>query len=417
MDWQRRLEAANPIQTEWIVRKDGGHVTDILKPMMRTLWIVGLLPRVPHRVQARGARSRFSEDGRGIPKEPLRRKFLRGTPMLLVVFGYLLHFSAATVYNVTRDGGFFGFFANCGYVLRNVFAGITLVHFLTTQDEMLRLLEDSRHLRQFLAASKARQVCRFCVLAVLFVALSWIGLWAATAYAGFGDLQRYFDYYLYKGDVTNGTIPRWLGYAFAFLDATFYSIMTHSLTLLLGFHVCAAVHLRALAADYAAGVESVEPTRAAAAKLKGLRWRLLFLLELLRRFDRVGSPVVFCWYLNAVGNLVLSVPGILVGLGSASAFDYLYMLTDLLANLAAFVALTLALSEPARFVRDSHRTALWLAASGVPGAQALAEAAQSAPVSLSGWGCFYVHRGMVLGVFATVSTYVIVVYQFIQDAV
>ncbi|KAK8787977.1 hypothetical protein V5799_022250 [Amblyomma americanum] len=151
--------------------------------------------------------------------------------------------------------------------------------------------------------------------------------------------------------------------------------------------------------------------------MKGLRWRLLLLTELLRRFDLLGSPVVFCWYLNAVGNLVLSVPGILVGLGSASTSDYLYMLADLLANVAAFVALTLALSEPARLVRDSHRGALWLAASGVPGAQALAEAAQSAPVALSGWGCFHVQRGMVLGVFATVSTYVIVVYQFIQGAV
>ncbi|KAH7960768.1 hypothetical protein HPB49_023154 [Dermacentor silvarum] len=417
MDWQRRLEAANPIQTERIVPEDGGHVTDILNPMMRTLWLVGLLPRDPHKVQATLAASRFSEDARRIREEPLRRKLLRGSPMLFVVFGYLLHFSAATVYNVTHSGGFFGFFANCGYVLRNLFAGITLIHFLTTQNELIRLLEDSRHLRQFLPASKARQVRIFSVVTVLFAALSWLGLWAATAYAGFGDLQRYFDYYLYKGDVTNGTIPRRLGYAFAFLDATAYSTMTHSLTLLLGFHVCAAVYLRALAADYAAGVASAQPWKTGASQLKGLRWRLLFVSELLRRFDRLGSPVVFCWYLNAVGNLVLSVPGILVGLGSASASDYLYMLTDLLANLAAFVALTLALSEPARIVRDSHRAALWLAASGVPGAQALADAAQSAPVSLSGWDCFHVHRGMVLGVFATVSTYVIVVYQFIQDAV
>ncbi|KAH8040553.1 hypothetical protein HPB51_011342 [Rhipicephalus microplus] len=150
--------------------------------------------------------------------------------------------------------------------------------------------------------------------------------------------------------------------------------------------------------------------------MKDLRWRLLFLSELLRRFDHLGSPMVFCWYLNAVGNLLLSVPGKLLGLGSASASDYLYMLTDLLTNVAAFVTRTVALSEPARLVRNSHRAALWLSACGVPGAQALTEVVQSASVSPTGWDCFSVNRGMVLGVFATVSTYVIVVYQFIQDA-
>ncbi|KAH7956876.1 hypothetical protein HPB52_013115 [Rhipicephalus sanguineus] len=403
MEWQHRLEAGNPIQAGLSSKEVD--VMNMFVPMMFTLRLVGLLPG-----------SRFSQERQRFQKEPLRRKLRRGSPMMFVVFGYLLHFSAATVYNVTHSGGFFGFFANCGYVLRNLFASLTLVHFMTTQDKLLRLLEDSRHLRQLLPASKAREVKRFCMVAVLFAAISWIGLWAATAYAGFGDLQRYFDYYLYKGDVTNGTIPRRLGYAFAFLDATAYSIMTHSLTLLLGFHVCAAVYLRALAAHYATGVASVQPRRATASQLKDLRWRLLFLSELLRRFDRLGSPMVFCWYLNAVGNLVLSVPGILLGLGSASASDYLYMLTDLLANLAAFVALTVALSEPARLVRNSHRAALWLSACGVPGAQALTEAVQSAPVSLTGWDCFRVNRGMVLGVFATVSTYVIVVYQFIQDA-
>ncbi|KAL1484010.1 hypothetical protein MTO96_032828 [Rhipicephalus appendiculatus] len=357
--------------------------------MMFTLRLVGLLPL------ARGTASRFSQEGKRFGKEPLRNKLRRGSPMMFVVFGYLLHFSAATVYNVTHSGGFFGFFANCGYVLRNLFASITLVHFLTTQDELLRLLEDSRHLRQLLPASKARQLRHTRGLETCSVTSTTTST---------------------RGDVTNGTIPRRLGYAFAFLDATAYSIMTHSLTLLLGFHVCAAVYLRALAAHYTTGVVSVEPRRATASQLRDLRWRLLFLSELLRRFDRLGSPMVFCWYLNAVGNLVLSVPGILLGLGSASASDYLYMLTDLLANLAAFVALTVALSEPARLVRNSHRAALWLSACGVPGAQALTEAAQSAPVSLTGWDCFSVNRGMVLGVFATVSTYVIVVYQFVQDA-
>ncbi|KAH6932651.1 hypothetical protein HPB50_008235 [Hyalomma asiaticum] len=415
MDWQRRLEAANPIQAG--LSYEDIDAINILIPIIRTLRIVGLLPRDTHGDGAAGPEGQSSHEGRRFRKEPLRKKLRRGAPMLFVVFGYLLHFSAATVYNVTHSGGFFGFFANCGYVLRNLFASITLVHFLMTQDDLLRLLEDSRHLRQYLPASKARQVKRFCMVVVLFTVVSWIGLWAATAYAGFGDLQLYFDYYLYKGDVTNGTIPRPLGYGCSFLDATAYSIMTHSLTLLLGFHVCVAVYLRALAAHYATGVANVDPRKATASQLKDLRWRLLFLSELLRRFEQLGSLVVFCWYLNAVGNLVLSVPGILVGLGTSTASDYLYMLTDLLANVAAFVALTVALSEPARLVRNSHRCALWLAAYGVPGAQALSEAAQSARVSLSGWGCFHVNRGMVLGVFATVSTYVIVVYQFVVDAI
>ncbi|KAL3229394.1 hypothetical protein MRX96_023581 [Rhipicephalus microplus] len=81
--------------------------------------------------------------------------------MTPVVFGYLFHFSAATVYNVTHRGGFFGFFDNCGYVLRNLFASITLVHFLTTQDELLRLLEESRRLRQLLPDSKVTQAKSF----------------------------------------------------------------------------------------------------------------------------------------------------------------------------------------------------------------------------------------------------------------
>ncbi|KAK8761129.1 hypothetical protein V5799_027603 [Amblyomma americanum] len=111
------------------------------------------------------------------------------------------------------------------------------------------------------------QVRHFCVATVAFTVLSFAGLWAATLYAEFGNLQRYFDYYLYKGDVTNGTIPRSLGYAFSSLDTTAYAIMTNSLTVLLGFHVCVAIYLRALAAEFADGVANAEPGRATAAQV------------------------------------------------------------------------------------------------------------------------------------------------------
>lgn len=339
--------------------------------------------------------------------------------MLFIVFGYLAHFSAATVYNVTHEGGFFGFFANCGYVLRNVFACFTVVHFLVTQDELISVLEESHPLRQMLPAPKAKQVWRFSAAVVTFTACSFVILGGSAAYAGFANVQRYFDYYLYKGDVTSpgARIPKRLGYVFVFLDATSYSVMTNSLTLLLGCHVCVAWYLRALAADFAERLTGMKPRTATAAQVKRLRWHLASLGELLRRFERIGSPVVLCWYLNAVGNLVLSAPGILLGLSSASTYDYLYMLTDLVANIASFSILTVALSEPALLVRDSHRHALWLAAWNVPGSEALADGVEWAPLALSGCGCFYVTRGMVFVVFASVSTYIIVIYQFIQNAV
>ncbi|KAH8042567.1 hypothetical protein HPB51_024620 [Rhipicephalus microplus] len=153
MDWQHRLEAANPLRAGLSSKEVD--VINIFGPMMCTLRLLGLLPR------ARGPTSRPSQEELTFRKEPLRRKLRRGSLMTLVVFGYLLHFSAATVYNVTHSGGFFGFFANCGHVLRNLFASITLVHFLTNQDELLRLLEESRRLRQLLPDPKVRQARSF----------------------------------------------------------------------------------------------------------------------------------------------------------------------------------------------------------------------------------------------------------------
>ncbi|KAH9372387.1 hypothetical protein HPB48_006683 [Haemaphysalis longicornis] len=325
--------------------------------MTLTLWVLGLLPKKRQSRQATATNS-FAWTSSGIRREPLRQKFRRASLMLFVVFGYLAHFSAATVYNVTHEGGFFGFFANCGYVLRNVFACFTMVHFLVTQDELIAVLEESYPLRQLLPAAKVKQVWRFSAAVVVFTACSFVILGGATAYAGFANVQRYFDYYLYKGDVTSSSALYLKG-----LD----TVMTNSLTLLLGCHVCVAWYLRALAADFAERLTGISPRTATAAQVKRFRWHLASLGELMRRFERIGSPVVLCWYLNAVGNLVLSAPGILLGLSSASTYDYLYMLTDLVANIASFSILTVALSEPALLVRDSHRHALWLAAWNVPG--------------------------------------------------
>ncbi|CAN7941001.1 unnamed protein product [Ixodes hexagonus] len=355
----------------------------------------------------------------------IAKRIRRAWVLLFIVFGYLIHFSAATVYNVTHKGGFFGFFANCGYVLRNVFSALSLVHFLVYQRILLKIVVDGFHIFDHPPRGIDKKIRRATVLAVCFNVVSFLALASATWYAGCEDVQKYFNYYLYKGDVTHGTIPRQLGYVLSFIDATAYSTMTNTLNCIVSFHACISLYLCCLCDNFRRIMrEASQQASVGNGQVKTLRRSVTRLSDILFRFDRVGNPMVFCWYVNIVGNLILSTPGILLGIRNASPYDYAYMLTDLLVMLVILVGLTFVLADPARLFRSCFVHALKISTkvdindgSVNHSAHLLMDSIISSRVATTGCKCFQVTRGMVLAILTMVSTYIIVVYQFIENAV
>ncbi|EEC01661.1 hypothetical protein IscW_ISCW000388 [Ixodes scapularis] len=392
---------------------DRSDVLRMFRGLFAMMKLVGLLPRdLPEVIEA-------EVDARSIA-----RRMRRAGVLLFIVFGYLIHFSAATVYNVTHDGGFFGFFANCGYVLRNIFAALSLVHFLVFQRVLLRIVVDGFRIFEHPPLSIERKVRRATVLAACFVVSTFVALQNTTVWVGFVDVQKYFNYYLYKGDVTQGTIPRQLGYLFSFIDATTYAIMESTLNCIITFHACVSLYLGCLCENFVRIIREVsQQTSVSGGQVKALRRLMTRLSDVMVRFDRVGSPVVFCWYANIVGSLILSTPGILLGMRRAAPSDYAYMLTDLLTMLVILVALTFALADPTSLLRSSYVHALKISTKVDiddeevnHSAHVLMDSIISTKVAVTGCKCFQVTRDMVLSILTMTSTYIIVVYQYIEHA-
>lgn len=389
-------------------------VLRLFREMTFTMYLVGLLPR------------HFRGDIE--PQLQLKytlRRLLAGSVLVLFVIGYLFHFTSATVYNVTHHGGFFGFFANCGYVIRNCFSLVTLLYFIVFQRVLLRIVLDGSRIFDHVPPEFTRPVRRATVLSVIFNVAGFVGLWNATAYALFGNIQRYFNYYLYKGDVSNGTIPIQLGYVLGVTDVTVYTIMSITMTFIISFHACLSLYLCGLCATFVSVIrKESDKSVIAASDIKLLRRFFTRLSEVLNRFDRVSNPMVFCWYLNIVVNLVLSTPGILLGIQKGSPFDYCYMLVDLLIMLTVLVCLTFSLADSESLLKSCYIYAIKAATKvdcfdeGVNhSAYLLMDSIKSSNVSLTGCRCFVVKRGLVLGIITMVSSYIIVVYQYIKDAV
>ncbi|CAN8018843.1 unnamed protein product [Ixodes persulcatus] len=389
-------------------------VLHMFRAMLVMMKLLGVLPRdlegdIGHEIDARS----------------IAKSMRRAGVLLFIVFGYLIHFSAATIYNVTHDGGFFGFFANCGYVLRNIFSALCLIHFLVFQRVLLRIAVDGFHIFEDPPRGIERRIRRATVLAVCFDVVSYLAIVNASSYCGYKDVQKYFNYYLYKGDVSNGTIPKQLGYVLSTLDATAYGTIMSVIYWFISFHACVSLYLGYLCENFAEIVRKVsQQSSVSGGQVKSLRRLTTRLSDILVRFDRVGHPVVFCWYLNIVSTLILSTPGILLGIRKASPYDYGYMLTDLITMLIVFVGVTFALADPARVFRSSFVHALKISTKVDinneevnHSAHVLIVSINSAKVAATGCKCFQVTRGMVLAILSMVSTYIIVIYQLIENAV
>ncbi|KAK8760561.1 hypothetical protein V5799_028169 [Amblyomma americanum] len=153
------------------------------------------------------------------------------------------------------------------------------------------------------------------------------------------------------------------------------------------------------------------------------------LLRLSRTSDVVGAlnhtygSMMSLWYADLTASFLLSIPSsILAVCGGSQLSEYAFALVDITRDMTVFITMTFVASEVAKNVSDSLHYALRVANSTDDRDVDLAFTLlvkilvchiQDAKVELSGADFFAVDRALINRVLLLVSTFAIIVYQFL----
>lgn len=330
-------------------------------------------------------------------------------PVLLLAYAFTIHTAANVALTFMRVHNMMKILDIVSYVTRSFFASLNLRQAFRISTPSTRLLErlsleDPRRSR-FLDASS---LLKLFVMAYLIVEVS-----LSADFVLNHDIGEYCSFFLYGTNVTTTNVTMEAIQAVAFLNLTFFDVLSIVPGLLMADYIAACLKLKRIIGKFRSTVlGGKEKPTVTSEEVKRFQEMSYSAWKELKRIDDIYNTVVFIWYLDIIVNLVLSMRGLAKGVSSRQfALDTMYYAVIFLA--LSFTASSVdveakELVQETKQLRSIVEENDWQASGQI---LLLETGLQSSRLVLSSGHFCVIDRPFILGVVGAMATYTILLVQ------
>ncbi|KAH7942748.1 hypothetical protein HPB52_000744 [Rhipicephalus sanguineus] len=354
----------------------------------------------------------------GLPLVPLTEPATASTrkicPLVgLVIFAYAVRLLVA-FFAREHDLSSFRVLLALGHIFRSFTSFLSVVHFCLHYRLLNEVVTKIRAI--FDAYSHIAKLARFIKLLSAFCVVCAFVLWPALLMNAFMQNKAY-PYAHYDNGIRAVLV---------FIDTFLLSLSKTLSSFIIVLFVGLCYMLSNSTLRFMLTLES-EFTNARAFEIKAVRKALLRLSrisDVANALNRTYGAILSWWYAEFTASFLLGVPSCIVAVSGGAQFsEYAFSLVDLLRDMTVFMTMTFVASEMAKNVSDSLHYALRVTNTiedrnvDLNFALLLENLVchiEDAKVELSGAEFFHVDRALINRVLLLVSTFAIILYQFLS---
>lgn len=347
-------------------------------------------------------------------------------PMVVfVLFAYAVRLVVA-LYTSKHDLSSFRLLLALGHVFRTFTSFLSVVHIVLHRQSVHDVVSRIRTIFNDYLASHVLKLARFTKLLAAFCVVCGIGLWSTLLMNAFGARRNSYPYqHLNDG---NSSKEEGIRVVLFLIDTSLLSLSKtmSSFTITLFIALCYMLSrctfrfMSVLQSTTAKEDSSVSQTGA----VRDMLLRLSRTSDAVSALNHTYGAMVSWWYADLTAAFLFCIPSfILAASGGAQFSEYAFALVDIMRDMTIFMTMTFVASEMAKNVSDSLQYVLRVInriedrkmdINFTLLVKNLVCHIEDAKVELSGAEFFRVDRALMNRVLLLVSTFAIILYQFLS---